>query len=376
MRAVLDERPPGVLRVGWISGIPVYVARSWLFVAALIAFLLGPRIDVIAPGLGALVYVAGLAFAVLLYLSVLLHEVSHALVAQAFGMRVRAVTLHFLGGVTEIEQEAQTPWREFAIAVVGPLTSGVVGVIALLSAQAAPDGLLHFALQSLAIANLVVAVLNMLPGLPLDGGKVLRAAVWAVTGRPSLATVVAGWGGRVVAVAVLAYPFLIEVALDVEASPVDFFFAMVVAWFLWTGASSALAVTAMRKRVPRLQARAMARRALGVPGNLPLSEAVRRAQEAGAQTLVVIGADGRATGIVVEHALAAMPEARRPWVDVSAVARSLAPGTTIGADLHGEDLLRALQAAPAGEYLLVEPDGSVHGVLRTSDVQRALSSTR
>lgn len=362
-----------MLRMGWISGIPIYVARSWLLVAALITFLLGPRIDVVAPGLGNLVYLAGLAFAVLLYLSVLLHEVSHALVAQAFGMRVRSVTLHFLGGVTEIEREAETPWREFAIAVVGPLTSGAVGVTALLGAQVAPDGLVHFALQSLAVANLVVAVLNMLPGLPLDGGKVLRSAVWAVTGKPALATVVAGWGGRVVAVTVLAYPFILQILLDVEPTLVDFFFAAVVAVFLWTGASQSLSVAVMRAKLPTLQARDMARRVLAVPGGLPVSEAVRRAHEAHAENIVVMGPDGRITGIVVEEALAAMPEMRRPWVDVHAVSRSVAPGTTIPADLAGEELIRALQAAPAGEYLLLESDGSVHGVLRSSDVNRALT---
>jgi CBS-domain-containing membrane protein len=86
-----------------------------------------------------------------------------------------------------------------------------------------------------------------------------------------------------------------------------------------------------------------------------------------------MGSDGRITGIVVEAALAAMPEARRPWVDVHAVARPIAPGTTIAADLTGEDLVRALQAAPAVEYLLVEEDGSVHGVLRSADVSRAMS---
>lgn len=373
MNARAKEQPSGMLRVGSVSGTPIYVARSWWLVAVLIAYLLAPRINEVAPGLGGLAYVAGLAFAVLLYFSILLHEISHALVAQAFGMQVQSVTLHFLGGVTQIEREAETPWREFAIAVVGPLTSGAVGVGALLAGRVAPAGLLAFALLSLAVANLAVAVLNMLPGLPLDGGKVLRSAVWAVTGKPAQATVIAGWGGRVVAVLVLVYPFILQILFDVQPKLVDFFFATLVAWFLWVGASQSLSTAALRANMRGLHARAMARRALAVPGDLPLSEAVRRASEAGAESLVVVGPDGTITGIVVDQALAAMPEARRPWVDVHSVARRLAPGTTIGADLTGEDLVRALQAAPAGEYLLVEPDGSFHGVLRSSDVERAIS---
>ena len=359
--------------MGSISGVPVYVARSWLLVAALIAYLLGPRIDVVAPGLGNLVYVAGLAFAVLLYLSVLLHEVSHALMAQAFGIEVRSVTLHFLGGVTEMESEAQTPGREFWISFVGPLSSGAVGLLALLGARTVPEGLVLFTLQSLAVANLVVAVLNLLPGLPLDGGKVLRSVVWAATGRPGLATVVAGWAGRLVAASVLAYPLLLAALLDVEPTVIDFVFAVVVAGFLWSGASQSLKVASLRAKLPRLRARDIARRALVVPADLPLDEAVRRAQQTGISSLVVVGADGRPAGLVLEQSVAAMPEERRAWVSVASVARRLDPGTTLPADLGGEALVRAMNGAPAVEYLLVETDGSVTGVLLAADVDRALS---
>jgi Zn-dependent protease len=359
--------------MGSVSGVPIYVARSWLLVAALIAYLLGPRIAEVAPGLGSLVYVAGLAFAVLLYLSVLLHEISHALTAQAFGVGVRSVTLHFLGGVTEMESEPETAGREFWISFVGPVTSGAVGLMALLGAWTVPDGLLQFVLQSLAVANLAIAVLNLLPGLPLDGGKVLRSAVWAATGRPGLATVVAGWAGRVIAVAALAYPLLVRFVFDVEPTIVDFVFAIVVAGFLWSGASQSLKVAAIRAKMPRLQARAMARRALAVPAGLPVSEAVRRADEAGVTSLVVVDTDGRPTGIVLEQAVAAMPQERRPWVGVETVARRVAPGTTLSADLGGEALVRAMNGSPAVEYLLVEPDGSVSGVLVSADVDQAIS---
>jgi Zn-dependent protease len=360
--------------MGSVSGVPVYVARSWLLVAGLIAYLLGPRIAEVAPGLGNLVYVAGLAFAVLLYLSVLLHEISHALMAQAFGVGVRSVTLHFLGGVTEMESEPETAGREFWISFVGPVTSGVVGLLALLGAWTVPDGLLQFVLQSLAVANLVVAVLNLLPGLPLDGGKVLRSAVWAATGRPGLATVVAGWSGRVIAACVLAYPLFVRVVLDVEPTIVDFFFAFIVAAFLWSGASQSLKVAAIRAKLPKLQARAMARRALAVPAGLPVSEAVRRADESGVTSLVVVDSDGRPTAIVLEQAVAAMPQERRPWVGVESVARRLDPGTTLSADLGGEALVRAMNGAPAVEYLLVERDGSVSGVLLSADVDQAISN--
>lgn len=111
-------------------------------------------------------------------MSVLLHEISHALAARAFQMPVRSINLHFLGGATEIEGEAATPWREFVIAVVGPITSLLIGGAAWLVIDLFEPGLLHLAVSYLAGANLLVGVLNLVPGLPLDGGRVLQAVVW------------------------------------------------------------------------------------------------------------------------------------------------------------------------------------------------------
>ena len=121
-------RAPGTIKVGSLGGVDVLITSSWFIVAALIAMIMAPRVDEVQPGLGAWKYVAGLAFAVVLYFSVLLHEASHALTARRYGFPVTAITLHFLGGMTAIEGEARRPREEFWIAVVGPLTSIVVPV--------------------------------------------------------------------------------------------------------------------------------------------------------------------------------------------------------------------------------------------------------
>jgi Zn-dependent protease/CBS domain-containing protein len=360
--------------VGRVSGVDVLVHRSWLFVALLIAFLLAPRIDEVAPNLdGVLVYVAGLAFAVLLYLSVLAHEASHALMAQFFGMPVRSMTLHFLGGVTEIEGEAASPKREFWIAVVGPLSSLAIGLAALGAALVTPDGLVQFALEALAAANIVVAVLNLVPGLPLDGGKVLRSIVWAITGKPLLATVVSGWAGRVVAVLAVGYPLLMPVVFGVDPTVVDFIIAGIIAMFLWMGASQALVVAKIRGRIPSLRARSLARRVLTVTEDVPLAEALRRARDAKAGSIVVVTSNDRPVGIVNEHAVAAAPEDRRAWMSTGSVTTRLERGMTLPADISGEALVRAMHARPASEYLLAEPDGSIFGVLVTADVDAAFS---
>jgi Zn-dependent protease len=356
--------------------VDVLVRFSWLLVAALISVMLAPAVESVEPGLGPWKYVAGVAFAVLLYLSVLLHEASHALMAQHYGLPVTSITLHFLGGVTEIDGEPDTPRREFGVSVVGPLTSLAVGLAAVPLAILAPDGtLLDLAAKALAGANLVVGVLNLVPGLPLDGGRVLRAIVWQITGNPHQGTIVAGWGGRVCAVLVLAYPFARQLALDQPADVTDYVFAFVIATFLWGGASSSIVSARVRRRLPSLRARTLARRALVVPQDLPLAEAVRRARDEQAGSIVVLDTQGRPTAIVNEAAVLATPEDRRPWLPVSAVARTLEPGITFSADIGGEPLILAMQKVPAAEYLLLDGDGSIFGVLVTHDVDKAFAAS-
>jgi Zn-dependent protease len=367
-------RAPGTLRIGQIGGVDVLVRSSWLVVAVIIAVMVAPSVEAAEPGLGGWKYVAGGAFAVLLYFSVLLHEMSHALMAKRYGLPVRSITLHFLGGVTEIEGEPDTPRREFGVSVVGPLTSIAVGVVFALLHFVTPPGLLRLAVDMLAGANLIVGVLNLVPGLPLDGGRVLRAAVWKITGNPHQGTIVAGWGGRLAAVAALAYPFGRALVTGQPTTVSDYVFSLVIAGFLWGGASAAIVSAKVRRRLPTLRARVLARRALTVPHDLPLAEAVRRAQDEQAGSIVVIDATGRTSGIVNEAAVQATPEDRRPWLPVSAVARTLEPGLSLSADLSGEALIRAMQRTPASEYLLLDEQGSVFGVLVTEDVDRAFSA--
>jgi Zn-dependent protease len=364
-------RPPGTFKVGTIAGSDVLVSSSWFIVAALIAVAVSPRVEAVQPGLGALKYVAGFAFAVVLYLSVLLHEASHALMARRFGYPVTSITLHFLGGMTQIEGEARRPRQEFWIAVVGPLTSLAIGGVALGLRLLEPPGLLLMVVEGLAVANLLVGVLNLVPGLPLDGGRVLKAAVWGLTGSAHRGTVVAGWGGRVAAVAVLAWPLLQSRLLDVRPELLDFVLVFVVASFLWAGATSAMASARLLEKLPHLVARDLARRTLAVPDDLPLSEAVRRAQDAQAGSIVTVTGSGHPVGVVSEAALLATPEERRPWVAVSTVARGLDDGLQLPATITGEDLVRAISRTPAAEYLLLEEDGTIYGVLATADVDRA-----
>jgi Zn-dependent protease len=364
-------RRPGTFRIGTIAGAEVLVSSSWFLIAGLLAFALAPRVEDVQPGLGAWKYVVGLAFAVLLYLSVLLHEASHAAMARHYGFPVSSITLHFLGGVTAIEGEARSPRQEFFIAVVGPLTSIAVGLVALAGLLVVPDGLLRMAVEGLVGANLLVGLINLVPGLPLDGGRVLKALVWGVSGNVHRGTVTAGWAGRLAAVAALTWPLWQDRVFGVPPTVIDFVLAFVIAAFLWSGATAAMSSARLRRKLPNLVGRALARRTLSVPADLPLAEAVRRAQESEAGGIITVTSGGRAVGVVNEAALLATPEDRRPWVAVSSVARTLEDGLSLPADIAGEELIVAISRRPAEEYLLVEDDGSVFGVLSTADVDRA-----
>ena len=230
-------------------------------------------------------------------------------------------------------------------------------------------------LDRLIIANAVVGVFNLLPGLPLDGGRVLRAVIWKVTGKSGYSTVLAAWAGRVIAIALVA---AVLVRPDGEIGLVNGgagIWLIAIAAFMWMSAGQALRSARVRERLPALQARALARRAIPIPSNLPLAEAIRRADLAQARALVVVDHDAKPIAIVNEGAVIATPEQRRPWIDAGSLARTLDPDMILSADLSGMDLIEAVRRAPASEYLLVEPSGQVYGVLATADLDHAFAGT-
>lgn len=351
-------------------GIPVYVSPTWFIVAIVIVVMFEPTAVrfVDRP----FSYLVAFAYAVLLYASVLVHELSHSVVARWFGLPVRAITLHVLGGVSEIESEPRTPGREFLVAAAGPLLSLVLaaaGWVTLDWVPLPPVG--RLLVEALTVANLIVGVFNLLPGLPLDGGRIVRAGVWKLTGRQRTATVAAGWTGRFVALGVLV------LSAVPSATGGDRWLAVLwgamVASFIWVGATEAIRVARMRDRIPLLNARALARRVVRVTQSVPLAEAIRRANEEGAGAILVVGHDDGPLGIVSEQAVDAVPEHRRPWVEASSLTRSLGPELILPADIAGEDLIAAIRRAPATEYLLVEPSGEIYGVLAVQDVSRTFA---
>jgi Zn-dependent protease len=350
----------------------VYISPYWFLIAGLFVFLYGNSAAL--AGSNEVRYVVAAAFVVLLYVSVLIHELSHSLVARGFGLPVRRILLYPLGGFSEIEQEPPTPGREFLVSAAGPLLSLILAALGwgvlLVSHLGGLPGLL---IEQLVWANLLVGIFNLLPGLPLDGGRMLRAGVWKATGKPGTATIVAAWAGRVLAVAVLVVPVAAIVSSGQQVQIFDVVWLGVIAAFMWVGASQSLKVSRVRERLPGLQARTLARRAIPIPASLPLAEAIRRADAAGARALVIVDHDDKPIAIVNETAVMATPPQRRPWVDAGSLARTIDSGLVLPADLSGMALLEAVRRSPATEYLLVESSGQVFGVLSASDLDHAFA---
>lgn len=362
-------------------GIPVYISPWWFLIAAVLVVLYSNSGTLPGTVHGPVErYLVAVAFVVLLYLSVLVHELSHSLVAIKFGLPVRRILLYPLGGFSEIEQEPPTPGKEFLVSFAGPAMSlAIAGVGIGLNVLFVSHGIARVLIDRVILANAVVGVFNLLPGLPLDGGRVLRAILWKLTGKSTYSTVLAAWAGRIIAIA-LAVLVLesssVRSAGQFSVASGYGIWLIAIAAFMWMSAGQALRSARIRERLPALQARALARRAIPIPPNLPLAEAIRRADLAQARALVVVDHDAKPIAIVNEGAVMATPEQRRPWIDAGSLARTLDPDMILSADLSGMDLIEAVRRAPASEYLLVEPTGQVYGVLATADLDRAFAGTR
>jgi Zn-dependent protease/CBS domain-containing protein len=362
------------LIIGRPFGIPVYVSPYLILVAAVLVVLYGGSAGGVPGTLHgpAARYGVAAAFVILLYASVLLHELSHSVVARAFRLPVRRIVLYPLGGFSVIEPEPPTPGQEFLVSAAGPAMSLVIaGAAYLVLRQVHSTGVIYAVLYLLVLSNLLVTIFNLLPGLPLDGGRVLRAGLWKLTGNASSATVMAAWAGRALAVALVAVP-LVD-GQGIFGIGGYGLWLIVVAIFMWMSASQSLRSAKIREKLPMLQARTLARRAIPIQPTLPLAEAIRRADLAQARALVVVDHDSKPIAIVNENAVLATPEQRRPWVDAGSLARTLDDGMILSADLSGMDLIEAVSKVPASEYLLVEPSGQVYGVLSRSDLDLAFS---
>jgi Zn-dependent protease len=372
-------RRPG-LAVGRLAGVPVHLNASMIVLAVLVTVLYGDlvrrQLDLTRPA----AYAVGLGFVLCLLGSVLLHELGHALTARRFGIGVRGITLELLGGYTEMDRDAPNPRVDLLVALAGPAVSLLLALVAVLATAALPDRtLLDRVAFQLAVSNLLVAVFNVLPGLPLDGGRALRAGVWALTRDRHVGTEVAGWVGRAVAVGTAG--LVVALTLVGLLWPVGLVLMLLVALTLWQGAGQAIRVARISRRFPLVDLARLARPIVAVPTGTPLAEAQRQAAarlpgvDGAGVPVGVTDTSGRLVALVEPAAAAAVPLERRPWVAVDAVAQTLDRVPRMPVGLSGEQVIEAVQANPGAQYVVTSGE-DVLGVLRLTDLAQFLEPER
>jgi Zn-dependent protease len=377
-----DTQRPGrprptlrMLAIGKFFGVPIYFAPSWLIIAGLLTFYYGPVIDDAVPGLSSSsAYLLAFGYAVAFAFCVLAHEIGHTAMSLVLKRPVVRIVIFLLGGVSEIDNEPERPRDEFLIAAAGPLVSGMITAACAVVSARLDDHSIGGALFLLLFwSNLIVLVFNVLPGLPLDGGRVLRSAVWAVSKSQLVGTRVGAWTGRVVAIGVVV------LTLAVYRGPnamVGGLIGVLLAAYLWAGAGQTLRAAEIMHRLPQLDLDALLRPGLLVPGDLSIDAGLYRLQQGVARGLVLVDSADRPSAIVDEARVRSVAPEQRPWVSLSSVARPLEAGLILHRGLTGEQLLAAIRKTPATEYLVVDEQGAPAGILVTADLAAALGPAR
>ncbi|HEV8586811.1 MAG TPA: site-2 protease family protein [Methylomirabilota bacterium] len=256
-----------------VRGIPIRIDLGWLLVFGLVTWSLASGyFPAVLPADGPLAYALyGVLAALLLFVSVLLHELAHALAALDQGVPVGGITLHVFGGVSQLDAEPPTPRAELLIAVVGPLTSfALAGLCLVIDRAVAGPAAFHAVAGYLVVVNLVVGVFNLVPGFPLDGGRVLRAVVWWWTGRLSRATQIASRCGSAVGFVLVG----VGVARAVAGDLVGGLWFVLIGLFLHQAARASWEIVRLRERLEALRVEdVMTRAPLIADAVAPLAEA-------------------------------------------------------------------------------------------------------
>jgi Zn-dependent protease/predicted transcriptional regulator len=363
-------------RVGRIAGIEVRIDSSWAVIALLITYSMYLRLSILYPELsgGGAVGLAILS-AVLFFGSVLVHELAHALVAQARGIRVQDITLFLFGGATRAKVDSRGPGDEFLIALVGPLTSGLLAGLFGLVAGLGSD-LLSRALAGtfgyLAWTNLLLAAFNLVPGFPLDGGRLLRSAIWKATGSLARATRIASMAGQAVGWLLVAAGVAWLLAGDLAGG---IWFAFI-GWFLVQAARSSYQELQLQQLLRRVEAEdVMAGDLRRIPPDLTLQQAVDDYFMRYDHSAFPVDEHGRTIGLLTLRGVRRVPREQWPTRRVRDHMVPLSDQVIVTPDARMDGVVGKLQDGEAGRVLVAQ-DGEVVGIITPSDLTRWLRRWR
>jgi Zn-dependent protease/CBS domain-containing protein len=363
-------------RVGRIAGIEVRIDSSWAVIALLITYSMYLRLSILYPELsgGGAVGLA-IVSAVLFFGSVLVHELAHAVVSQARGIRVQDITLFLFGGATRARVESRGPGDEFLIALVGPLTSGILaglfGIVASLGGGVLSTPLAG-TLAYLAWTNLLLAGFNLVPGFPLDGGRLLRSAIWKATGSLARATQIASLAGQAVGWLLVAGGVAFLLAGDLAGG---IWFAFI-GWFLVQAARSSYQELQLQQLLRGVEAEeVMAGDLRRIPPELSLQDAVDDYFMRYDHGAFPVEEQGRTIGLLTLRGVRRVPREQWPTRRVRDHMVSLGDQVVVAPDARMDGVLGKLQDGEAGRVLVVQ-DGEVVGIITPSDLTRWLRRWR
>jgi Zn-dependent protease/CBS domain-containing protein len=363
-------------RVGRIAGIEVRIDSSWAVIALLITYSMYLRLSVLYPELsgGGAVGLAILS-AVLFFGSVLVHELAHALVAQARGIRVLDITLFLFGGATRARVESRGPGDEFLIALVGPLTSGLLAALFGIVAGLGRDVLstpLAGTFGYLAWTNLLLAAFNLVPGFPLDGGRLLRSAIWKATGSLARATRIASVSGQGVGWLLVAAGVAFLLAGDLAGG---IWFAFI-GWFLVQAARSSYQDLQLQQLLRGVEAEdVMAGDLRRIPPELSLQDAVDDYFMRYDHGAFPVEEHGRTVGLLTLRGVRRVPREQWPTRRVRDHMVPLSDQVVVAPEARMDGVLGKLQDSEANRVLVVE-HGEVVGIITPSDLTRWLRRWR
>ena len=348
------------IRIGRILGIPIYLGFSWILIFGLITFSLEQQFTKqFSRWSTAEHWGVGIATSVLFFASVVFHELAHSVVAQHYKIKVLSITLFLFGGLARIGREPAKAIQEFNIAIAGPLASGfLAGLFYGLKVAFPGQEMLVAAANQLMFTNGMLALFNLLPGFPLDGGRVFRAIVWGATKDFAKATRVAGMSGKLIAYVMIVY----GVWMTVAHSAWDYIWLAFVGWFLLTAAQASMSQLTIRETLTGLSAGdVMSHEVPTIPGNMSLEEYSGEVLRTG-RRIHIVTMDDRLVGLMNVAALNRVP--RDEWA-MNSVHAAMVPREKILWASPEEPLQRLLErliAADVNQMPVVShgEDGAAH----------------
>lgn len=370
-------------RVGSLFGIPLFLDSSWFLILLLVTFLYGSNPNwQTAWGSGG-AWVAGFVLALLLFVSVLLHELGHSLAALSQGISVNSITLFLFGGIASIDKESKTPGAAFQVAIAGPLVSfGIYLTLSLLLATGTVAEIPYAILYNIAQTNLVLALFNLIPGLPLDGGQVLKAAVWKITGKrvqgvrwAARSGLLLGW--TAIVLGVVAY---------LSSQRLDLLWIALLGWFAVRNANAYNRVTDLQEALSSLKAEDAAVRDFRVLdarmslrqfaddyGLIGSSERSDSSTAAERPTAYFAASDGRYRGEVALRDLQTIERSTWESRDLHSIARPLTEIPTVKESDPLTTVIESLEAQQLGHITVLTPADAVAGTIDRGDIVRALA---